>query len=78
MMGEASMQRNGLSIGMDSMRRRVERIGGVLAVRSRPGETLLEVQLPGGGLAADVAGAAGAGQSADTLAQPTGRAGVAR
>jgi hypothetical protein len=38
--------RAGLGIGMSSMRARMERMGGALHVRSRPGHTVIEACLP--------------------------------
>lgn len=41
-----SVLRGGLSIGMSSMQTRVERVFGTLQLRSRPGQTCVEVRLP--------------------------------
>ncbi|VGO07924.1 Probable two-component sensor, near polyamine transporter [plant metagenome] len=42
----AAVRQAGLSVGMNSMRSRIARVGGTLAVDSRPGRTTLAARLP--------------------------------
>jgi signal transduction histidine kinase len=38
--------RSGFSVGMHSMRSRIERLAGILEIQSRPGETSIVARLP--------------------------------